>query len=64
MSALKSKRLALAIRLKALGEEHSKTADSYQSLGVTQHSHGDFVSALESKRRALAIRLKVPGEEH
>ena len=55
MSALESKKRALNIRLKVLGEEHSQTADSYHSLGVTQHSLGDFVSALESNKRALNI---------
>ena len=46
------------------GEEHSETAVSYHSLGVTQHSLGDFLSDLESEMRALDIRFKVFGEEH
>ena len=64
VEALESEKRALNIRLKVLGEEHSQTAHSYHSLGVTQHSLGDFVSALESDKRALNIRLKVLGEEH
>ena len=64
VEALESEKRALNIRLKVLGEEHSQTVHSYHSLGVTQHSLGDFVSALESKKRALNIRLKVLGEEH
>ena len=64
MSALESDKRALNIRLKVLGEEHSQTAHSYHSLGVTQHSLGDFVSALESNKRALNIRLKVLSKEH
>ncbi|XP_066018264.1 uncharacterized protein [Pocillopora verrucosa] len=64
VEALESEKRALNIRLKVLGEQHSQTAHSYHSLGVTQHSLGDFVSALESKRRALDIRLNVLGQEH
>ena len=55
VEAFESEKRALNIRLKVLGEEHSQTADSYHSLGVTQHSLGDFVSALESNKRALNI---------
>ena len=47
-----------------LGEEHSSTADSYHTLGVTQHDLGEFNSALESKQRALDIRRKLFGEDH
>jgi len=55
---------ALDIRLKIFGEEHSSTADSYHSLGDTQHAQGDFSSALQSKQRALDIRFKLFGEDH
>ena len=40
------------------GENHSETADSYLSVGVTQHSVGDYNSALKSKTGALEIRRK------
>ncbi|PFX12424.1 Nephrocystin-3 [Stylophora pistillata] len=63
-TVLNSKKRALDIRLKALGEDHSQTADSYHQVGVTQHSLGDFVSALESNKHALDIRLKALGEDH
>ena len=63
VEAFESEKRALNIRLKVLGEEHSQTADSYHSLGVTQHSLGDFVSALQSAKCALDIRMKVHGEE-
>ena len=52
------------------GEEHASTADSYHSLGVTQHELGDYKvfgeehAALHLKQRALEIRKKVFGEEH
>ena len=55
---------ALDIRIKLFGEEHPMTADSYHSLGVTQHSLSDYTAALESAKRALDIRIKLFGEEH
>ena len=64
VEAVESNKRALDIRLKVLGEKHPQTAKSYHSLGVPQHSLGDFVSALESDKRALDIRLKVFGGEH
>ena len=60
--SLKAEQHALDIRLKMFGHEHSKTADSYYSLGDTQHAQGDFASASHSKQRALDIRLKLFGE--
>jgi len=45
-------------------EEHSSTAESYHSLGLTQHAQGEFSTALESTQRALDIKLKLFGEEH
>ncbi|XP_078382440.1 uncharacterized protein LOC144665142 [Oculina patagonica] len=62
--ALQSQQHALDIRLGMFGEEHPSTADSYHSLGVTQHAQGDLASALQSKQRALDIRRKLFGEEH
>ena len=43
--ALDSKNRALEIRRKLFGEKHSKTADSYYSVGVTQYSLGYHISA-------------------
>ena len=63
-AALQSKQRALAIRIKLFGEEHESTADSYFSLGVTQHEMKDYKAALQSDQRALAIRIKLFGEEH
>ena len=40
------------------------TAESYHSLGVTQHSLRDFTSALQSAQRALDVRIKLLGEDH
>ena len=50
--------------IKLFGEDHSRTAESYHSLGVTQHSLGDFISALQSAQRALDVRVKLFGEDH
>ena len=47
------------------GEKYSATAaDSFHSVGVTQHDLGEFTSALQSKQRALEIRRTLFGEEH
>ncbi|XP_068752743.1 uncharacterized protein [Montipora capricornis] len=46
------------------GEDHANTADSYHSLGVIQHSIGDFTSALQSAQRALEVRIKRFGDDH
>ena len=62
--ALKAEQHALEIRLKIFGHEHSKTADSYYLLGVTQDAQGDFASAIQSTQRALDIRRKLFGEDH
>ncbi|KAL9950378.1 hypothetical protein ACROYT_G042866 [Oculina patagonica] len=50
------------IRRKLFGEEHSETADSYLSVGATQHPVEDYNSALEFKKGALEIRRKLFGE--
>ena len=62
--ALQSEQRALDITVKLFGEEHSDTAQSYHSLGVTQQYLGDFTSTLQSMQRALDIRVKLFGEEH
>ncbi|KAL9973818.1 hypothetical protein ACROYT_G020321 [Oculina patagonica] len=54
----------LDIRRKLFGEDHPQTADSYDSVGSTQHSLCDYTSALESKKLALDIRRKLFGEQH
>ena len=46
------------------GEEHESTADSYTTLGVTQHKMQDYKAPRQSHQRALAIRIKLFGEEH
>jgi len=46
-AALESHKRALHIRIKQFGEEHPNTADSYHSIGVTQHSLMDYTAALE-----------------
>ena len=46
------------------GEENFKTAESYHSVGVAQHSLGYLTTALESHKRALEIRVKLLGEKH
>ena len=52
------------MRVKLFGEHHSSTAESYHSLGGTQHSLGDFTSAMQSAQRALDVGIKLHGEDH
>ena len=61
---IQSKQRALAIRIKLFGEEHESTADSYKTLGVTQHQMHDYNAALQSHQRTLAICIKLFGEDH
>ena len=63
-SALQSHQQALDIRLKLHGDEHQDTAQSYYSIGVTQHEMKDYPSAFQSHEQALNIRLKIHGDEH
>ena len=63
-SALQAHQHALDIRLELYGEQHTKTADSYRSIGIVQNNMGNYKSALESHIRALEIRLKLYGEKH
>ena len=63
-AALQSKQRALAIRIQLFGEDHKSTADSYKTLGVTQHEMQDYRAAFQSHQRALAICIKLFGEDH
>jgi CHAT domain-containing protein len=57
-------RKALAIRLKALGEQHPDTATSYNNVAVCLEAQGKAGEALPLLRQALAIFQKVHGEQH
>ena len=57
-------RRALAIGLKALGEDHPDTAASYDNLAATLGDQGKYAEAEAMHRRALAICLKALGEGH
>ena len=61
---LRSEQRAHGIKQKLFGEGRSSTADSYDSLSVTQHAHGDVSPALQSSQRALNLKLAPIGEEH
>ncbi|PFX20539.1 Nephrocystin-3 [Stylophora pistillata] len=62
--AIQSYQCALDTALGLFGKEHSDTAQSYFSLGVTQNALGDLPSALLSFQRALDIRVRLFGKEH
>jgi tetratricopeptide (TPR) repeat protein len=55
---------ALAIREKALGPEHSDTAESLNDLALLLHAQGDLAAARPLFERALAIQEKALGPEH
>ncbi len=57
-------RRALAIRLKALGGDHPKTASSYSNLAYVLGSQGKYAEAEEMIRKALAVLTKVLGQDH
>ena len=54
----------LAIRLKALGEDHPDTAESYGNLAYNLAGQGKYAEAVPLLRRSLAIRLKTRGPNH
>jgi CHAT domain-containing protein/tetratricopeptide (TPR) repeat protein len=55
---------ALAIRRKALGEDHPDTASSHDALAELDLYLGRFADAEAGFRTALTIRRKVLGEDH
>ena len=55
---------ALAIRREILGEKHSDTADSLESLGGAAEHAGDYATARRCHEQALAIRRELFGEKH
>jgi tetratricopeptide (TPR) repeat protein len=55
---------SLVIWERVLGTEHPDTAASYNNIGCTYNSMGDYPKALEYHLKALAIRERVFGTEH
>jgi tetratricopeptide (TPR) repeat protein len=55
---------ALAIREKALGEEHPDTAETYNNIALVYSRQDDYPRALEWYYKALAIQEKALGKEH
>jgi tetratricopeptide (TPR) repeat protein len=55
---------ALAINLRWLGEAHTDTAQSYNSLAIALVSQGKYAVAEAMFRKALAIRIAALGESH
>ena len=52
------------MRIKQFGKDQASTADGYDSLGVTQHSLGDFTAALQFAQSAFDVRKKLFGENY
>jgi tetratricopeptide (TPR) repeat protein len=57
-------RQALHVAVSALGEEHPRTAASYNNLATNLQAQGRYTEAEEGFRKALAIRRKALGENH
>jgi tetratricopeptide (TPR) repeat protein len=55
---------ALEIRKRALGEDHSDTATSYNNMGMSLSDLDQHEKALEYFQKALEIRKRVLGEDH
>jgi tetratricopeptide (TPR) repeat protein len=55
---------ALAIRRKALGDEHPDTAVSHASVSLNLEAQDKYAEAAEGFRKALGICRKVFGEDH
>ncbi|MCD8085264.1 MAG: tetratricopeptide repeat protein [Clostridiales bacterium] len=54
----------LSRQWRALGEEHSDTANSYNNPGVVYDDQGQYDQVEACHQKALEIRLKVLGENH
>jgi len=55
---------ALDIRLKALGPDHTDTADSYNNIALVLNDQGKLEEALALYQLALDIKLKALGPDH
>ena len=62
--ALQQYRKALVIRERCLGEDHLDVAGSYQNIGESLCSLGDFQGALAAYRESLSILESLLGENH
>jgi tetratricopeptide (TPR) repeat protein len=54
----------LVLQKSTLGENHAKTAVTYQSIGLVQSKQGDFDSALMNLKKTLEIQEAVLGSYH
>jgi tetratricopeptide (TPR) repeat protein len=55
---------ALAIRRKALGEDHPDTASSYNNVAYNLQAQGKYAAAQPLYEKALAVCRKALGEDH
>ena len=62
--AMQHFQLALKIRLKILGAEHTLTADTYHYIGNVFQCQGKYEDALKQFQKELQIKLKALGTEH
>lgn len=62
--AEKLDRKALAMRLAAVGETHTATANSYSNLGFDLRAQGKHAEAESLFRKSVDVKVKVLGEQH
>ncbi len=62
--ALEIAKQCVELSEKLYGDNHGKTADSYDNIGIVYHCKGDYDTALKNYNKALAIRQQVLGENH
>ncbi|KAJ1463766.1 expressed protein, partial [Baffinella frigidus] len=54
----------LAIKIKALGEDHPDVAATYNNIASVYDKQGKHEMALELYEKGLAIKIKALGEDH
>lgn len=62
--ALEIAKQCVELSEKLYGDNHDKTATSYNNIGIAYHHKGDYDAALEYCEKALAIQRQVLGENH
>jgi tetratricopeptide (TPR) repeat protein len=62
--ALELYKRILVLQKSTLGENHAKTAATYQSIGLVQSKAGDFDSALLNLKKTLEIQEAIFGTKH
>eukprot|EP00729_Bicosta_minor_P032737 gene32737-biopygen25546 len=54
----------LAVKIKALGPDHSSVGNTYGNMGLVLNSQGKYNEAMEMYQKVLAITIKALGPDH